>query len=382
MDAPSTLPGFSLVKGGPLYRTECRLHLESPRCASVLWRMLVLALLAWLPLLVLTLPRGATALRSLFTGLQIHAQLLLALPVLIAAEPYVDGRTTQAARQFLVSRLVGVGSRPAFEQSVRAVMRWRDSNLAEACLLIASFALSFVSELDFHGGWAVTGVAGGPSLAGWWYLAVSRPLFIFLALRWVWRGTLWAFFLFRVSRLPLALMPTHPDLMGGLGFLPICQASFASVVLALSVVVSSYTWDTRALGLADSPLPYLIPLVVLGLLGALGVFAPLGFFTPQLLRAKRRGDYAFSALAAWHSRQFERKWFRGRTDEKPLGAPEFSSLADLGSTFTAARRMRLFPIDRRSLLDFAAAALAPLPILLMMDRKFLDVLKHLHEGLF
>jgi hypothetical protein len=47
MDAPSALPDFSLVKGGPLYRTECRLHLESPRRASLVWRMLALALLAY-----------------------------------------------------------------------------------------------------------------------------------------------------------------------------------------------------------------------------------------------------------------------------------------------------------------------------------------------
>lgn len=381
MDAPSALPGFSLVKGGPLYRTECRLHLESPRRASVLWRMLAFALLAWLPLLVLTLPRGGTALRSLFAGLQLHAQLLLALPVLVAAEPYIDGRITEAARQFLVSRLVGVGSRPAFEQSARAAMRWRDSNLAEACLLIASFALSFRSGLDLHREWAVAGAEGGPSLAGWWYLVVSKPLFQFLALRWVWRGVLWTGFLFRISRLPLALMPTHPDATGGLGFLPICQTSFAPVVFALSVVMSAYTWDTQAQGLANHPLPYLIPPVVLGVLAAIAVFAPLGFFTPQLLKAKRRGDMAFSALASWHSRQFERKWFRGRIDEQLLGAPEFSSLIDLGSSFNAARKMRLFPFDQRSLMGFAAAALAPLAILLMMDRQFLAVLKYLHEGL-
>ena len=100
--------------------------------------------------------------------------------------------------------------------------------------------------------------------------------------------------------------------------------------------------------------------------------------SPSTISAARR---KFSALAAWHSRQFERKWFRRRTDEKPLGAPEFSSLADLGSAFAVARRMRLFPWDRRSLLCFAAAALAPLPILLIMDRKFVAFLKHIHEGL-
>jgi hypothetical protein len=381
MDTPATLPGFSLVKGGPLYRTERRLHLDSSRRASAVWCALAFALLAWLPLVLLTLPRGGTALSSLFAGLQVHAKFLLALPVLIAAEPYIDGRITQAARQVLDSRLVGVGSRPAFEKSARATMRWLDSNLAEACLLIAAFALSFTAKLDFHREWAVAGTEQSPSVAGWWYLAVSQPLFWFLALRWAWRSMLWGVFLFRVSRLPLALLPTHPDVTGGLGFLPICQSSFAPVVFALAVVLSSYTWDAQVLGLASSPLPYLIPLVALGILAALVVFSPLGFFTPQLLKAKRRGVAAFSELAAWHSRQFERKWFRGRTHEQLLGAPEFSSLTDLGSSFTVVRRMRLFPWDQRSLVCFVAAALAPLPILLIMDRKFLAVLKQIHEGL-
>jgi len=381
MDAHSTLSDFSLVKGGPLYRTECRLHLASSKLTRVVWCALVFALLAWLPLVALTFPRGDTALRSLFAGLQVHAKLLLALPVLVAAEPYIDGRIAQAARQFLDSHLVGVGSRPAFEKSARAAMRWLDSNLAEACLLIASFALSFASDLDFHRGWAVAGAEERLSLAGWWYLTVSQPLFWFLALRWVWRGTLWGVFLFRVSRLPLALMPTHPDVTGGLGFLPICQSSFAPVVFSLSVVLSSYTWDAQVVGLASSPLPYLIPLITLGMLAAVVVFAPLGFFTPQLLKAKRRGVSAFSALAAWHSRQFERRWFHGRTGEHPLGAPEFSSLADLGSAFTVARKMRMFPWDQRSLLCFAAGSLAPLPILLIMDRKFLAVLEYLCGGL-
>lgn len=381
MNAPPILPDFSLMKGGPLYRTERWLHLASSRRSSVIWRTLAFTLLAWLPLLVLTLSRDGTALRSLFSGLQVHAELLLALPVLVAAEPYIDGRITQAARHFLASHLVGVGSRPAFEKSARVAMRWRDSSLAEACLLIASFALSFVSALDIHREWTVAGAEGGLSPAGWWYLTVSQPLFRFLALRWAWRGILWVGFLFRVSRLPLALMPTHPDVTGGLGFLPTYQSSFAPVVFSLAVVVAAHTWDTQEIGLASGPLPYVVPLVVLGILAALVVFAPLGFFTPQLLKAKRRGVPAFSVLAARHSRQFERKWFRERTNEKPLGEPDFSSLIDLGSSFTVARRMYLFPWDRRSLLAFAAAALAPLAILLVMDRKFLDVLTSIHAAL-
>lgn len=99
------------------------------------------------------------------------------------------------------------------------------------------------------------------------------------------------------------------------------------------------------------------------------------------MKAKRRGDIRFSSLAAWHSRRFERKWFRDDASGEVLGAPDFSSLTDLGSSFILARKMRLFPFEPRSLMGLAAAALAPLAILLIMDREFISVLKAIHNGL-
>jgi hypothetical protein len=381
MDESSPLPDFSIVKGGPLFRCECRLHLvpsdRAPRPRSAL----AFVALAWLPIPLLALARNGTAPHSLFSELEVHVQLLIALGTLVAAESYVDGRISAAVRQFHASHLVGVGHRHAFEDAVRAAIRWRDSNVAEACLLIAAYALTLVSPVDPTRAWIYTGEAGAPSAAGWWYLAVSQPLFRFLVLRWLWRGVLWARFLFRVSRLPLALVPTHPDMAGGLGFLAICQASFAPVVFALASSLASHLRTTEPRGLVGTPLPYLAPLVVLGVVGALVVYAPLGFFTPQLVQAKRRGDVRFSALAAWHSRRFERKWFRGEAGREVLGAPDFSSLIDLGSSFAIARKMRLFPFDARSLAGLLAAALAPLAVLLVMDREFLDVLLKIHEGL-
>ncbi|NMO14627.1 hypothetical protein HPC49_03885 [Pyxidicoccus fallax] len=381
MDVSAPLPDFSLLKGGPLFRVERALRLVPSERPGGFRCTLALVMLAWLPIPLLTLLRGGTALDALFSELQVHAQLLLALAVLIAAEPYVDGRLSLAARQFLASHLVGVGSRPAFVQAARDAMRWRDRALAEVCLLVAAFALGLLSRHDPARTWIFDGVGESPSLAGWWYLAVSQPLFRFLALRWLWRGVLWARFLFRVSRLPLTLVPTHPDMTGGLGFLAICQASFAPVVFALAAAVASEVWGDQPDGVVGMPLPYLVPLAVLGGISAIVVYAPLGFFTPQLVRAKRRGDLRFSELAAWHSRRFERKWFADREGGELLGAPEFSSLADLGSAFVTARKMRLFPFDPRSLVAVVGAALAPLAILLMLDREFLKVLKQIHEGL-
>ncbi|WP_164021665.1 hypothetical protein [Pyxidicoccus trucidator] len=381
MDATSTLPDFALMQGGPFFRLECRVHLFTPQRDKVLARTLVIVALAWLPLLFLSMFERGTALGPLFGDLQIHAQLLVSMPALILSEPYVNGRIRLAVQQFLSSHLVGVGSRRSFERAVCVAIRWRDSAWVEAGLVAVCLGLSLLERIEPNRGWAFALSGGELSPAGWWYLAVSRPLFIFLLLRWVWRGVVWAGFLFRVSRLPLALMPTHPDTMGGLGFLPVYQACFAPLVFALQMVMAAATWRTQAAGLAADPIPHIIPLAVIGVMATVVVFAPLVFFMPQLVKAKRRGDPAFSALAAWHSRRFERKWFHERSSEDVLGAPEFSSLADLGSTFILARKMRVFPWDPRPLMSVAAAAVLPIAILLVMDRHFLEVLKLLRQGL-
>lgn len=383
MDVSPPLPDFSLMSGGPLFEVERKLHLVRPPVALRVRRMLAFVALAWLPLPVLALAWGGDAPRALFREMKVHAELLVTLPVFIAAEPYVDGRLREAVRQFVAVHLVGVGSRHVFEAALHQALRRRGSRLAETLLLVAAFALSLLAAPDSSREWMYTSRGGPPTPAGWWYLALARPLLQFLMLRWVWRGFVWTAFLFRVARLPLALVPSHPDLMGGLGFLPICQTSFAPVVFALAVAVAASLWEAEPHGIVGTPMPYLLPMLVLGVLSVLAVYAPLGLFTPQLVRAKRRGDLRFSAVASWHSRRFERKWFRGTppTGEEVLGAPEFSSLIDLGSSFINARKMRLILYEPRSVLGLLAAALAPLAILLMMDREFLTVLQQIREGL-
>ncbi|MFP2956646.1 hypothetical protein ACLEPN_02140 [Myxococcus sp. 1LA] len=379
MDPHSTIAEFSLVKGGLLFETERRLRRGPRKRHDIVWRALAFSAIGWLPLLLFTLPSGGPTVNSLFRELQIHAQLLIALPVLLAAEPYIDGRLCVAVRQFLDSNLVATDGLQTFDEAARRVMRWRDSYLVEALLLILAYALTFIAPADASRSWTVGG--DGFSMAGWWNLAVSQPLFRFLALRWIWRGVVWSAFLRRVSRLPLTLVPTHPDMMGGLGFLPICQASFSPVVFSLAVVVAAYTSRVESKDLSANPVAYVIPLVVIAAVAVVLVFAPMGFFVPQLVQAKRRGDEGFSKVASKHSRQFEHKWFRGGPEPELLGAPEMSSLADIGTAFTLARRMRLFPFDMRGLYAVVGAALAPLVLLLVVDRQFISVLKFIHEGL-
>ena len=68
---------------------------------------------------------------------------------------------------------------------------------------------------------------------------LSTPLYVFLTVRWLFRLLVWTALLFRVSRLPLQLMPLHPDRSAGLGFLAIYPSVFSGFVFAQSSVVAS-----------------------------------------------------------------------------------------------------------------------------------------------
>ena len=61
----------------------------------------------------------------------------------------------------------------------------------------------------------------------------------FLLLRWLGQLVLSCFFLWRVSRLELRLVPTHPDRADGLGYLELVHTEFTPSVLAISAAHSA-----------------------------------------------------------------------------------------------------------------------------------------------
>jgi hypothetical protein len=77
------------------------------------------------------------------------------------------------------------------------------------------------------------------SLVGLWYHVVSVPILPVFWYRWVWRFCIWIRFLFDVSRLNLALVPTHADGAGGLGFLETAHTAFGVLNFALCSVLSA-----------------------------------------------------------------------------------------------------------------------------------------------
>ena len=85
---------FSFVLGGPLFQMLRKTHLEGDHLEMSPRRILALTLVAWLPLLVLSLsPFAGTSTRlAFFRDVEVHVRFLAALPVLIAAELIVHRR--------------------------------------------------------------------------------------------------------------------------------------------------------------------------------------------------------------------------------------------------------------------------------------------------
>ena len=133
------------------------------------------------------------------------------------------------------------------------------------------------------------------SLTGTWYAYVSLPCFQFLLVRWYYRIFIWARFLWQVSRIELSLVPTHPDRVGGLGFLSNVVYAFTPLAVAHGAMVSG-TIANRILYTGAALTDFKVEIVVLVLFMACVILGPFFVFSPQLAAAKRTGLREYGTL--------------------------------------------------------------------------------------
>jgi hypothetical protein len=372
-------PEFSLVLGGPLFQLLRRAHLADDALMMVRQRVVVIALLAWLPLLVLSamegkLLGGGVSVPFLLDA-EVHIRFLVAMPLLIVAELVVHRRMRPLVQQFLERSLIPENAMTRFEAAIASAFRLRNSVLAEVLLIAFVYGVGILIvwrqylALD-TATWYATPAAEGSraSLAGIWYGYVSLPIFQFLLVRWYFRLFVWTRFLWHVSRIELSLVPTHPDRVGGLGFLSNTVYAFATLAVAHGALLAGQLANRIFFaGAALTEFKAEIAVVVAFLLCA--ILGPLLLFTPQLAQAKRKGLREYGALAERYVRGFDAKWLRGGApaDEAFVGSADIQSLADLGNSYELVRTMRLAPITKEAILRVAAAALIPMvPLLLTM----------------
>jgi hypothetical protein len=312
---------FSLVLGGPLFQLLRRAHLSDDALTLARRRVVVIALLAWLPLLVLSALQGRALGGSVavpfLLDVEVHIRYLIALPLLIGAELVVHRRMRSVVQVFLERRLIADSALPRFEAAITSAFRLRNSVLAEVLLIALVYVVGILFvwrqyvALDTVT-WYATPSAGGStlSLAGVWYGFVSLPLFQFLLVRWYYRIFIWARFLWQVSRIELSLIPTHPDRLGGLGFLAATVHAFTLLAVAHGAILAGPIAN-RIFYLGAGLLEFKVEIsVVLGFVLAV-VLGPLLVFAPQLAQMKRTGLREYGTLAERYVREFDDKWLRG-----------------------------------------------------------------------
>ena len=373
-------PGdFSLILGGPLYQLWRRTRLAGDTLQLLLRRVIVLTVLAWLPLLLLSVAEGhawgdSVKLPFLYDA-ELHVRLLFTLPLLILAELVVHQRMRLVVVQFLERGLIPDAARAQFDAAIASAMRLRNSLTAEVLLI----ALVYVVGVGFlwrtHvaldvASWYGVPAEGRlqPSLAGWWLGCVSLPLFQFLLLRWYFRLFIWTRFLCQVSRIELKIVPTHPDRCGAMGFLAQVSYAFAPLLLAQGALLAGMM--ANRIFYAGAKLPeFRVELIGLVAVLVFAILGPLLVFSPKLAAAKRAGLRAYGALAQRYVREFDDKWLRGGApaDEPLVGSADIQSLADLGNSFEALNGMRLAPFRLQTVLHLAVVTLLPvLPLTLTM----------------
>lgn len=364
------IPELSLL-GGPLHRLGCRLGLV--RAGTNTFRLgLALSLLSWGVLMALSLLEGLG--RKVFSLSMIggHVRLLAAVPLFFICEAMVVPLMAEFVRNIVRSRVVPQDALPSLESEIVRVTRWQDSWLPEAiCLLLAVLLPLIGTQLKNLSGAPAAfnpglSVAGG-FLSGGWYWLVCLPLFRFLMFRWFWRLSIWWYFLWRVSKLELNLVPTHPDGAAGLGYMEIVQTHFTPLVLAISAVQSASFAEGLSAGTMSFEVVY--PALTFILVFAAVLFlGPLFIFTPRLWACRVKGLSDYMTFAAHYVNNFDRKWLSANAvpEERLLGTPDLQSLADLGNSINMVRNMRWVPLSTRLAAYLAIAALAPaLPLLLL-----------------
>lgn len=377
---------FLSPASGLTNRISARIRLLEPPITRRILRAVLLVLITWLPLIGLAAfsghAIGTNVAVSLWRDPEVNCRFLLSLPLLEAAEVFAIYWLTSQIRQFLGTAIISPADRPQFDAALDRVQRWQDASITEALFFVVALAASMMSRLYFlygsHSSWER--LSNGMTPAGWWHMLVSLPILYFFLLRACWIFVLWSWFLYRVSRIELNLTPTHPDRVGGLGFVAYGLSSFVPMILALSLLVSAgCAYEIYHRGASLYALKY--HLIVYVILVVVVVHLPLLAFSSQLSRRRFEGLLRFGNLIWRHDSAFDEKWLRDDTKNREplLGTTDIQSLAHIATSYNHIQEMRIIPIDRFTVVVLLLSAAAPLVPLVGTEIPLSEIVAKLGE---
>jgi hypothetical protein len=367
---------FAISEGGLFDRTLLKMHLHKKQGKLALVSLCI----AWLPLVIFTAIAG-----TLYSGSQLpflkdvsmQARILVALPILVFIKFAIDSKVSAVAKYLSEALMDGEERQLVLSKVFYRAKRLTTSVGSEIILLLfvvlATISLvkgNVLSELQSgKTSWMAFAKNEGLklSIAGYWAVIISIPLFQFLFLRWLWRYFVWTMLLLRLSRAKLILLPTHADRSGGLGIIMLAQRRFNLIFVAGSVVISGQ-FIAQVIANRESfnvirgeVVAYIIFCIVL-------ILIPLLFFMAKLVKVKDEGLLHLSSLAATMSGKFEKEWVNDLPIEKKIEEDHVdpSMLYDYNGLYDTLRQLRTVPITVRDIIGVALILFVPfIPIPLL-----------------
>ncbi len=383
----TSMEQFSLVIGGPFHALLSRLRLLGADGLPTLRAAIILVLIAWLPPALLSvvdyLYNGSERALSYFSDYTAYIRFWLAIGVMVMTERSAHFRLTPVVNQFFHARLICEESMERFRAAVKKADDRSSSAIAELVLLLMLYlAAIFTAKFDLELGgfdWDGRIVEGNAeySMAGLWSHWISKPLFLFLLLRWCWRFAVWGWLLFQVSRMRLQLVAYHPDRSGGLGFLCVYPMVFSGLIFAVSsVVAAQLVSEIYNAGISRELLqPLILAWIVFVLLIFIG---PLAVFVRPLYQLREQAMFGLGRIASEHQAAFQKKWMASQAAGGDLlGSADVSSASDLAPIAASPYSMRVLPVTLTAVIYLALTAGAPMLAVLatqMPLSEFLDFL--------
>ena len=339
-------------------------------------RAFALAAVAWVPLAVFSAAQGLALSdqrrESQLLDISAYVRYLVAIPTFVLAEAICLPQLGKIVRQFLDAGLVTGDERAGYETILDSTRTLLTSPEVELALLAIAYISTLATSESLYpeavSTW-VSPIREGSrtlSLAGWWLMLVSQPLYQVLIAIWLWRVVVWARLLWKLSRLNLQLLPSHPDRAGGLAFVGTSLRGFTPVAFGLGAAVAAGA--AEAIFVDGRPVQEFKLVVGALVVGMVVLFAgPLFIFAPPLRRARIRGIFAYGELASAVGRRFEERWLgrHGEVSDDALSVQDFSATTDLYQVVANVSAMRVTPVNLWILIPLVVATLLPfVPIVL------------------
>jgi hypothetical protein len=219
---------------------------------------------------------------------------------------------------------------------------------------------------------------GSLGFGGAWFAYVSRPILVALLVGWLWRLLLVTYWMARISRLRLALVPAHPDRAGGIAFVSTLPAAFSLVTLALSAMFAS-GWAHQILHHGVTLGSYQMAALAYALGWSLLLLMPLLVFSPTLWMTRWRALPRYAALAGDQGRLVHRLWItKGAGGDDPLLEPQgIGVMADMSTVYDAVAHARLVPVRKETLLAVLLPMAVPFLLLALASMPLRDILSTL-----